>query len=229
MSFTDIRFKIRSFFGRDRHRFILYAMFCPRKRNLLITKRTDICIEGYPRCANTFAVLAFESEQQQVPHIAHHIHLAGQVLQAVKHNIPVILLIRDPIEACTSLYMREPKISMRCCLELYLDFYQAIIPVLDQIVVASFQDITSRYDQIILQVNEKYGSHFCLYTNSTEMDESIFERIVKLPQKENDLSVSRPTESKEGKKELIHALIQQKQYIVLLDECKFVYERIINH
>ena len=57
---------------------------------------TQLVIEGYPRSANTYAVVAFAAVQPERPRIAHHLHVAAQVLAAVDRDIPTMVLIRRP-------------------------------------------------------------------------------------------------------------------------------------
>jgi len=46
----------------------------------LVTDATDLCVEGFPRSANSFAVGAFEHAQPEPLSIAHHNHVPAPVL-----------------------------------------------------------------------------------------------------------------------------------------------------
>ena len=125
-----------------------------------MNKKTEVCIEGFPRCANTFSVLAFENAQDRKFSIAHHTHLAGQVLCAVQKNIPIIVLVREPLDACVSLLLREPHLSAGLSLKLYLDFHRPLVPYLDRLICASFKQVTEDYAAIIQRMNTFYGTGY---------------------------------------------------------------------
>ncbi|RMG27959.1 MAG: hypothetical protein D6732_19595, partial [Methanobacteriota archaeon] len=58
-----------------------YRLFAPAHLRMekLIGARTEIVIEGYPRSANTFAVVAFRLAQNRPVKIAHHLHMEAQI------------------------------------------------------------------------------------------------------------------------------------------------------
>jgi hypothetical protein len=57
---TQLRYRAKQFIGR--HPWLYQAVFQNRAgyEDLLVNDETDICIEGFPRSANSFAVGAFE-------------------------------------------------------------------------------------------------------------------------------------------------------------------------
>jgi hypothetical protein len=64
-------------------------------KRLLADKYTDVCIEGYPRCANSFAFNKFDSWNPGLK-FARHLHIPHNVKQSVALGVPVSLLIRFP-------------------------------------------------------------------------------------------------------------------------------------
>src|SRR5207247_8264431 len=50
------------------------------------TAETEICIEGFPRSGNTFAVIAFQQAQTRTVSIAHHVHAPGSVIGAARRR-----------------------------------------------------------------------------------------------------------------------------------------------
>src|ERR1043166_5658936 len=82
-------------------------------------KDTDIVIDGFPRCANTYATYAFDLAQKARLNIANHIHKKSQFLVARKYGIPAILLIRDPLDCITSTLIRQPKYDPKALFDGY--------------------------------------------------------------------------------------------------------------
>ena len=68
----------------------------------LVTDATDLCVEGFPRSANSFAVGAVEQAQDAPLSIAHHNHVPAPILNAVRRDLPTVVLIRDPVDAVIS-------------------------------------------------------------------------------------------------------------------------------
>jgi len=85
----NIRYRFRELLGNNKY---LYKLLYLKKkfRHRIISIDKDLCIEGFPRSANSFFVNIFCHFN---PHkkIAHHIHVPVQVLKSVEYNIPCIV------------------------------------------------------------------------------------------------------------------------------------------
>ncbi len=75
-----------------------------RAYNRVVHPLTDITIEGFPRCANSFAVQAFRSanDVNRPLRIATHLHSTANVVQSIRLKIPTVVLIRNPGDALVS-------------------------------------------------------------------------------------------------------------------------------
>ena len=104
---------------------LLYKILGPEVlvKEALISKKTEIVIEGYPRSANTFSVFAFLQAQGRHISIAHHLHVEAQIVLGVRWGIPVLVLLRNPVDAIRSLKIRHPDIIIRNEIERYIQFY----------------------------------------------------------------------------------------------------------
>jgi hypothetical protein len=120
----------------------------------------DIVIEGYPRSANSFAVAAFRLAQERPVNIAHHRHVAAQVLGSIKLGVPTLVLIRAPEEAVPSLVARHPHVGMRGALLGYVRFYRPLIRHRTHIEWATFSEVTSDFGAVIRRINARYGTNF---------------------------------------------------------------------
>ena len=131
-----------------------------RRSGELVTGQTEICIEGFPRCGNTFAVVAFQAAQLRTISIAHHVHASGSVLIAVRKRKPAIVLIREPEEAVLSLMVRLRYLRAGQVLRSYIGFYRGLLPHLRRFVVGPFADVVTDFGGIIRQVNQRFGTDF---------------------------------------------------------------------
>lgn len=130
-----------------------------RNINLFSKSNTQIVIEGYPRSANSSAVAHFNSFNSEI-NIAHYHHVPAQIIKGVSCKIPVIVLIRNPIEAIASFKSYEPQLSLTVALKAYTSFYNTILPYKSGFVVASFPRVFSEFDDIVKQVNRKFKTKF---------------------------------------------------------------------
>jgi hypothetical protein len=131
-----------------------------RRSGELVTGQTEICIEGFPRCGNTFAVVAFQAAQLRTISIAHHVHAPGSVLIAVRMKKPAIVLVREPEEAVLSLMVRLRYLTAGQALRSYVGFYRPLLPHLRRLVVGRFAEVVSDFGNIMRQVNERFGTDF---------------------------------------------------------------------
>jgi len=162
--FRNRRFRIRQYTARYPWMFYTLYQLSPGNKKLMVTRHTRITIEGYPRSANTYAVYAFKHvNQMQWNEIAHHLHVQAQIIRSIKYKIPVILLIRHPLEAVRSLVVRHDFIPVDEALEDYYRFYNDLYPLKDGFVVANFEMVTRDCGEIIRQVNKKFSSGFNIY------------------------------------------------------------------
>jgi len=176
---------------------------------LMVTRRTRITIEGYPRSANTYAVYAFKHVNElQWNEIGHHLHVQAQVLRSIKYKIPVILLIRHPLEAVRSLVVRHDFIPVDEALEDYFRFYSDLYPLRENFVIADFDRATKHFGDIVKQVNQKFSSDFNLYPElDDEMDSAVMSEI-DIRNKQQDKGkvthLYRPDKDKEALKKLVN-------------------------
>ena len=163
------RFRIRQFTARYPWMFFSLYQLSPHNRKLMVTRKTRITIEGYPRSANTYAVYAFKHVNDlQWYEVGHHLHVQAQIMRSVKYNIPVILLIRHPREAVRSMVVRHDFVPVNEALEDYTRFYEDLYELQQGFVVAMFEDVIQNYGEIIHQLNDRFSSRFNLFPDNNE-------------------------------------------------------------
>lgn len=82
--------------------FAVATMVDPRLRPRRVSRSTDLVIEGFPRSANTYALVAFEHANGTAHRVSSHLHTPESVRRAVRLRLPVVLLVRDPAEVLVS-------------------------------------------------------------------------------------------------------------------------------
>lgn len=138
---------------------------------------TQLVIDGFTRSASTFAVVAFQLAQNGHVRVAHHLHAPAHLLAATRAEVPTLMPIRPPRDTVLSAAIREPTVSIAQWLRSYADFYRRVEPVLDRIVVATFESVTTDMGGVIGRVNERFGTSFTRFDDSAANVEAVFEII----------------------------------------------------
>ncbi len=165
---------MRAYIGGNYSLYGLYARL-KGKRHLLVKHATDIVIEGTPRSANSFSFQAFRKAQKGKIRIAHHLHVSCQISQAVKWQLPVILLIRHPVDSIASWVVRHPDLDPETCMFYYYKYYDSLKDYKEKVVIAPFETVISDFGKVIEAVNEKYSKSFDVFHHTKEAQDAIFQ------------------------------------------------------
>lgn len=204
--------------GRNR---LLYPIFKLKKKPQakLITKDTQLVIEGLQRSGNTFMVAYFKLTNPDAV-ISSHYHFLSQIVIATKKELPTIVLIRNPKDTIPSFMMRDPGVSPKYILKYTKLFFQALQKYKDRVVISDFTETITKPHRVIEKINKKFGTNF----NHPVVDEQLQERIAQLVEEMDKISrneeqvdemmVSRPSDVREeSKKELFASLASSKDLI----------------
>lgn len=215
--------------------FIPYYRLRGRDRKLLVSEDTEIVIEGFPRSANTFAVVAFSLVQDKTVQIASHLHSPAQVIWAARRGKPVMVLVRKPTDAVLSLVMREPSISITQGLRRYVRFYARIAALRRQFVVAPFEQVTSSFGDVIHRVNAEFGTSFVPFNHEEEQVQKCFEIIEELNRRREkrervvELTIARPSPEREKLKHRFRLDLEDEGLRPLLSRATAVYRVLTDH
>src|SRR5690606_21902169 len=143
-------------------------LFAPRDLGHLVGPGVELVVSGYPRSANSFAYMAFYEAQQRDLRIAGHLHIAAEVLEAVRLGLPTIAVVRRPQDAIRSLKAVEPGIDENRELKRWIDYYARIEPLREHFVVSDFARTTGDFGSVIDEVNARFGTRFCRFETNEE-------------------------------------------------------------
>jgi hypothetical protein len=186
-----------------------------------VGKDTELVIEGFPRSGNSFAVSAFQMAQPRPVRLAHHLHAPAQVILAARRGLPILVLVREPVAAASSLVIRHPYISMRMALYEYIRFYETITPYRDKFVVGLFDQVTNDYGEVIRRINQRFSTGFAVFEHNEANVQKSFDSIEQQNRRKNngalaELRIARPSHAREKlKAERPLALaIENQQHLV---------------
>lgn len=149
----------------------------------VVTRDTEVVIEGFPRSANSFACEAFISGQRQTRH-ATHVHSSAQVIQACKWHIPTLVLLRAPDGAVCGdvafgceLEGRDPytvsAADINDSLRRYIAFYQRVEPHRRRFMVGHFPDVVKDFGAVMRRFNEYFNTDFKVFEHTKESESVI--------------------------------------------------------
>jgi hypothetical protein len=154
------------------------ALFLPLARrrypDAVVGPESQLLIDGFTRSAVTFAVIAFQAAQRSPVRVAHTLHAAGHVVEAVKRGVPSLVTIREPEAAVLSAVIREPFVEVRQALGAYVRFYERIRPYRSGFVVGRFDDITRDYGSVIRQLNGRFATRFDEFNHTADNVDECF-------------------------------------------------------
>lgn len=213
--FRDRDYQLRSWLGKfPNWYFKLFARKYPFSE-MAVKSNTALCIEGFPRSANSYAVVAFRLVNRDVT-VAHHLHVAAQITQSCLQNIPAIAVLRNPKEAVASFLVFQSSKKADIYLKAYVDFHKTIEPFSDNILYASFETVTSDFNKVILEANKKFNRKYNTINNLSEREDEIFAKLKKVNnqffagQSQKNMA---PDESRKKLKEQVKKQIEASRYL----------------
>ena len=160
---------------------VLYLPFARRKYRgpspEVISRQTELVIDGYTRSATTFAVYALQLAQDKPVRLAHHLHAPAQLIEAARNDVPALVLIREPKGAILSQLIREPGVALRDALVAYSRFYSRLLPYRGKFVVGDFEEVTRDFGSVIRRLNARYGTSFAEFAHTEANMRECFELI----------------------------------------------------
>ena len=211
-------------------------------RNSMPDRRSDLVIEGFPRSANTYARAGFLDAN---PHarVASHLHNARSVRLAVRRGTPVLVLVREPVSAVTSLMVRDRRLNPETAFRAYARFYRAVLPLADRVVLAHFPDVLRRpgalhrdvvddLGQVIERVNARFGCEFALYRPDPDSEQRVRTEIDRLERQFahgvlDELAVARPSTQRGDVAAQVRLAITGPAFDGLVTECQAAYSAIL--
>lgn len=107
----------------------------------------DLHLTGFPRSANTYVTRLVEHVRPDI-RLSTHIHTVASLRAAQRHDVPTLVLIREPLGAAASALVKaevhpgtEPA-TYRCLAD-YIDYYRFVAKHRGRIGILDFATVTS--------------------------------------------------------------------------------------
>lgn len=197
----------------------------------LLTRESDLVIEGYCRCGNTFAAYAFMQAQPTPVSLAYHTHAPATVIQAARWHIPTLILIREPVATVASLMLKSPSLSIRQGIRGYIDFYQQIMPYSQSYLVATFEEVTTDFGRVLESLNRRFGTEFAVFDHCHENVQRVFEKIERVDRRIDAHDIGRlsvPLAERQGLKLAAKTRLEAPEFQAPLRRAEQVYRQFIS-
>ena len=142
-----------------------------------LTDRTALVIEGMPRSGNTFARHAFDLAQPSAVVVSSHVHTPSAVVAAVHRDIPVLVLIRRPLDAVLSLIVAAPHVRISAAIDEWIHHYEVLWPLRDRFMVATFDEVTADFGAVTARLNARFATTFSCFVHDDQATEVVFASI----------------------------------------------------
>lgn len=224
--------RLRRPLTRNRALFIWMNRRRDSRSELLVRPDSVLLIDAPMRSGNTYAVAAFWLTNGRDRHVARHVHTAAHVLEAVRLQVPALVLVRDPKAVAVSHVLRRPALTIRDSLTDYIEFFRSLDPVRDRIVAIDFDTLISDFPAVIKALNSKFGTDFA----SRVVDEQFRQEVTALVEEMNraesvsdgqidELRVARPSSARQQLRKGPELELQRPGNEALVKKATAVYER----
>ena len=224
--------RLRRPLTRNRWLFMWLSRRRESRANLLVRPDSALLIEAPMRSGNTFAVAAFWLGNGRDIHVARHVHTAAHVLEAVRLDVPALVLVREPRSVAISHVLRRPALPVQDSLIDYIDFFTTLEKVRDQIVAVDFETLISDFPGVIAVLNDKYGQKFSSRVMDDEFERDVTALVEEMNRAESvsdgkvdELRVARPSAARQELRKGPEMELEHPRNQAALARAMAVYER----
>jgi hypothetical protein len=197
----------------------------------ILSQETELVIEGFLRCGNSFVTRAFVSAQPRKVIVANRTHAPATVIQAVKWGLPTLVLIREPTATIASLALKHPHLTLRQGLRDYIRYYTTVFPYRAGYITATFKAATSDLGALIDQLNQRFGTSFARFEHTEQNMRQVFEQIERVDhvvERGDRSKYSTPSAEKEELKAAIGSRLEAEELRPLVEAANAIYSEFVD-
>jgi hypothetical protein len=188
---------------------------------------TEICIEGYPRSANSTTVRLFKIANPSWRGVGHHTHTIANVVLALRYGVPTVILLREPSDAVCSALIAGQKNEPVDELLRYVGFYRYVLQHVEEVVMVDFETALDDYNSLNRRVNARFGTSFDGVADMEAAHEQVRagmeKRYEQFPEKK-DFNMGLPSEARRAMKAKWKPQVDAHP---MLAEARALYDRLL--
>lgn len=146
---------------------------------VLVTRESDLVVEGFPGSGNTFAVAALSLSQGGRLRLAHHLHVPAQIKRAVHLGKPVLVVLRPPKDSVSSFLLRADLLrsQLRGVVLEYIHYHTFLHQRRDHILFADFAEVTHDFGDVVRRLEERFAMELSPFDHDEQNVAACFEWI----------------------------------------------------
>ena len=198
----------------------------------LVDVDTDLVIEGYQSCGNTFARKAMEHANPGA-RIASHSHSWANVARGLRLRKPVVVLLRPPLDAIASHAVRMRLDDLERQLRRYHHFFHRVTGVAGSVVLAPFDVTVNRFGDVIAAVNARFSTTFHVFDHANpdaraEVFAEMEREALSTPSELDRMwRIARPSAERQEATRQMKARLTSDRHRAALARCEVVYEQLL--
>ena len=145
---TAAYLRVRRWFSLTPERFRAADGDAPRRWQQVVSRHTDLCIDGSPGSGNTFVAFSLREALEGDWAVVSHMHLVMQLRRALAFDVPTVVLVRDPRGACDSSKSKAPQLRDWVVLLHWIHYHRFVVRHGAKLHVVFFEDVTGDVDLI---------------------------------------------------------------------------------
>jgi hypothetical protein len=208
-----------------------YVRLRPQLRHAIVTPRTQLILDGFPRSANAYAEWAFRYANEDI-RLAVRLHSPRAVQVGVRYGIPTVVLVREPRAAVASWLQYKRGLRPQDAFHRYAHYYDVVADVRDEIVVAEFPDVVDDFGGVIKRCNQQFGTDFALYPGGPTAEAWVRGRIESAWADDEtgepaEHEVPRPSRDRALAAAVLQGMLHDPQILASLQKAERAYERFV--
>ncbi|MDQ1517098.1 MAG: hypothetical protein QOE80_2928 [Actinomycetota bacterium] len=198
----------------------------------LVDDATDVVVEGYQSCGNTFARKALEQANPSL-RIASHCHSWANVARGLRLGKPVVVLLRPPLDAVASHAVRMRLDDLDRELRRYHRFYRRVSAVTESVVLAPFEMTVDRFGDVVRALNARFATslkpfdHTDPGARAVVFEEMELEALSTPSELDRMWRIARPSAEREEATRVMRARLGGMPHRSPLARCEAVHEELL--
>jgi hypothetical protein len=198
----------------------------------LVDDTSDVVVEGYQSCGNTFARKALEQANPSL-RIASHCHSWANVARGLRLGKPVVVLLRPPLDAVASHAVRMRLDDLDRELRRYHRFYRRVSTVTGSVVLAPFEMTVDRFGDVVRALNARFATSFKPFDHTDPgakavvFEEMELEALSTPSELDRMWRIARPSADREEATRVMRARLGGLAHRSPLARCQAVHEELL--
>ena len=189
---------------------------------------TDLVIEGYPRSGNSYLFVAIKKTNPELK-ISSHTHSIANVKRAITYKKKVVILIRSPLEAVSSILIFHKNLSIALALKDYYVFYDFVLRNKNKFLIIDSNRMFKDKEYLVKKIKEIMKIKT---KNISINDKEIFKSLKKENDRVSDskLTLGYPSRDKNYLYQKVNKnILSDPKNLSKLNELKLIYEELRNN